>query len=106
MGEPLLTNDEIDVLCEKININEPPRILVTVSGGNADYTHDEPIDVLLFDFDNYRCEPKAFEKTIPERFNKMADQMGIPDDCLEKPDNHMQSPDESENSEEGLCLSP
>lgn len=49
------------------------RVLVTVSGGVADYIADDFVDVEVFDFDNYEDDPG--NTALPsERFRHLANQ--------------------------------
>lgn len=78
-------NDEgIDQLCEHLNCNytEPklPRVLITVSGGVADYVCDEGVAVEMFDWDNYNAEEddsKHLLAVMPS-FRDLAEPLDIP----------------------------
>lgn len=48
-----------------------PRVLIYVSGGIADYAADDGIEVVLFDMDNYRDDPKNTDK-VPASFADLA----------------------------------
>ena len=56
------------------------RCLVIVSGGVADYVHDEGVDVELFDWDNYRAETAEgrAEMHVPAHFVDLAQTAGVP----------------------------
>ena len=57
------------------------RVLITVSGGVADYVADDGVEIFLFDFDNYRA---GDEIIVPKQFAAFADYMGVPDECIEQ----------------------
>ncbi len=56
------------------------RCLVIVSGGIADYVHDEGVEVELFDWDNYRAETAEgrAEMHVPAHFVDLAQPAGVP----------------------------
>lgn len=54
-----------------------PRVLVVVSGGIADPTHDEGVDVEVFDWDNYNDDPEG-TGGVPPHFKDLAEGCGIP----------------------------
>ncbi len=54
-----------------------PRVLIYVSGGIADYTADDGIEVVLFDMDNYRDDPKNTDK-VPASFADLAEPFSAP----------------------------
>jgi len=56
------------------------RCLVIVSGGVADYVHDEGVEVELFDWDNYRAETAEgrAEMHVPAHFVDLAQSAGVP----------------------------
>ena len=56
------------------------RCLVIVSGGVADYVHDEGVEVELFDWDNYRAETAEgrVEMHVPAHFVDLAQPAGVP----------------------------
>lgn len=56
------------------------RCLVIVSGGVADYVHDEGVEVELFDWDNYRAETAEgrAEMHVPAHFADLAQPAGVP----------------------------
>lgn len=49
----------------------PGRVLVTVSGGVADYVADPGVKVEVFDFDNYRADQRQTDK-VPLEFAHLA----------------------------------
>lgn len=53
-----------------------PRVLVTVSGGVADYCSDPGIDVCVFDWDNYNASPRTTDG-VPEHFADLAEDLPI-----------------------------
>jgi len=53
------------------------RVLVTVSGGVADFQSDAGVDVEVFDFDNYRDDP-VNTAPVPEHFRDLAQLAGVP----------------------------
>lgn len=59
------------------SVEQRPRVLVTVSGGVANYVHDDGVDIELFDFDNYRADPANTEK-VPARFADLGKIMDAP----------------------------
>lgn len=76
-----LTSFEIDVLCEMLNLTEPSvrRVLVTVSGGVADFICDDSVEVEIFDWDNFKGDPEVKGGVHP-RFADLALQVGCPVD--------------------------
>ena len=55
------------------------RVLITVSGGSADYVCDPGLDVAVFDHDNYAFDP-ARTGGVPARFADLATPLEIPVD--------------------------
>jgi hypothetical protein len=53
----------------------PPRVLVTVSGGVADYIADPGVAVHVFDFDNWRAGDTDL---VPDEFADLAKEMSAP----------------------------
>lgn len=53
------------------------RALVTVSGGVASYVADDGVDVEVFDWDNYKCNPAGAPKP-PMHFKDLADAANVP----------------------------
>lgn len=71
-------------LATDLNIYEPEafrgssnRVLVTVSGGVADYIQDAGLDVEVFDWDNYNADPEGTEP-VPHHFADLAEGTDIP----------------------------
>lgn len=56
------------------------RCLVIVSGGIADTMSDAEVDVVVFDWDNYKDESDAgrLEMSVPSHFRDLAEPNGIP----------------------------
>ena len=54
-----------------------PRVLVTVSGGVADYVADPGVDVEVFDFDNWMADPERTDKA-PAHFADLAAPINVP----------------------------
>lgn len=54
-----------------------PRVLVTVSGGIADYVSDDGVDVEVFDHDNYNDDPAGAGR-VPYRFADLAIPIDVP----------------------------
>lgn len=54
-----------------------PRVLITVSGGIADYVCDEGVDVEKFDFDDFNDAEDDYIK-LPKSFIDLAIQAGVP----------------------------
>lgn len=54
-----------------------PRVLITVSGGVADYVSDEGVDVKIFDRDNYDNDPVYTDK-VPAHFWDLAEPIDVP----------------------------
>lgn len=57
--------------------NAKPRVLIVVSGGVADFVADEGVDVVIFDWDDYRSAEEITAKP-PLRFADLAAECGIP----------------------------
>lgn len=57
-----------------------PRVLITVSGGIAEWVGDDGVRVEHFDWDNYNQEDEAGQKSmaLSEAFRDLAAPMGIP----------------------------
>lgn len=53
------------------------RVLVVVSGGVADPVYDSGLDVEVFDWDNYKADPKA-TSGVPAHFSDLAEGLDIP----------------------------
>jgi hypothetical protein len=54
-----------------------PRVLVVVSGGIADPVSDAGVNVEVFDWDNYKDDPKG-TGGVPTHFADLADPIGVP----------------------------
>lgn len=54
-----------------------PRVLVTVSGGIADFACDDGLDVVVFDFDDFHDDPRNTPR-VPAHFADLAAQMAAP----------------------------
>jgi hypothetical protein len=81
--------DEGDVeaaqLATDLNISAPvvtttPRVLIIVSGGVADPTHDDGVDVEVFDWDNYNDldEDDPDKQGVPAYFADLANPCNVP----------------------------
>jgi hypothetical protein len=66
--------------CVPLSTPAMNRCLVIVSGGVADYVHDEGVEVELFDWDNYRAETAEgrAEMHVPAHFVDLAQPAGVP----------------------------
>ncbi len=54
-----------------------PRVLIVVTDGVADYLCDEGIEVVVFDWDNFKDDPIGTEG-VPEHFRNLAEGSDIP----------------------------
>jgi hypothetical protein len=55
-----------------------PRVLIVVSGGVADCNSDKGVDVVIFDWDNFRADPVGTDG-VPEHFRDLAESwVGLP----------------------------
>lgn len=54
-----------------------PRVLIVVKGGVADFVADEGIDVVIFDWDDYKDAPELTAMP-PSEFVDLAAQFSIP----------------------------
>jgi len=61
----------------KQTVTSTPRVLVVVSGGIADPVSDTGVDVEVFDWDNYKDDPKG-TGGVPEHFADLAKPIGVP----------------------------
>lgn len=52
-----------------------PRVLITVSGGVADFIKDDGVEVSIFDYDNYEEKEDDDKYLVPSEFRDM-----LPDD--------------------------
>lgn len=64
---------------------EKPRVLITVSGGVADYVADEGIDVEMFDHDNFKADPVG-TALVPAHFRDLAEPVGVPVEKITDPE--------------------
>lgn len=60
------------------SLEKKPRVLVVVSGGIADAVHDQGVDVVVFDWDNYKDEEPLHKQGVPAHFADLARTNGIP----------------------------
>lgn len=60
-----------------VEVTSKPRVLITVSGGVAEYVCDEGVDVETFDWDNYKVDPEE-TGPVPAHFKDLADPLEIP----------------------------
>lgn len=73
-----------------------PRVLVTVSGGVADYVADEGVDVEVFDHDNFKADPVG-TAPVPVHFRDLAEPVGVPVATIADPETRVRllgKPDE------------
>lgn len=56
---------------------QTPRVLITVSGGIADYVSDKGVDVEIFDHDNYKDDPVGTDP-VPAHFRDLAEPIDVP----------------------------
>lgn len=63
--------NELQRLYRLVDNKVVPRVLVTVSGGVADYVADPGVDVEVFDHDNYHADPKN-TASVPAHFRDLA----------------------------------
>ncbi len=83
VGANLKTSaDDISAIKQIITNSHTPKVLVTVSGGVADFIHDNGADLHVFDFDDYDDDPDSFKASVPLRFKYLAENMKIPDDAI------------------------
>lgn len=54
-----------------------PRVLIVVAGGVADFVADDGVDVVIFDWDDYKSAPDLTSKP-PKYFEDLAIQCDIP----------------------------
>lgn len=54
-----------------------PRVLITVSGGVADFVCDPGVEVAIFDHDNHGADPDG-TAGVPAHFADLAAPLGIP----------------------------
>lgn len=66
----------------KLAVATTPRVLVVVSGGIADPVFDVGVDVVVFDRDNYKDDPKG-TGGVPGHFADLAGPIGVPVDEAE-----------------------
>lgn len=57
--------------------NPKPRVLVIVSGGVADFVADDGVEVVIFDWDDYKAAPSLTFKP-PGHFADLATQCNVP----------------------------
>ncbi|QMI49820.1 hypothetical protein [Burkholderia sp. MBR-1] len=67
----------------KISQGSCPRVLVTVSGGVADFLADAGVDVVVFDHDNYSEDPEGSPR-VPAHFGDLGADARIPPAAIEK----------------------
>lgn len=60
-----------------VDVASKPRVLITVSGGVAEYVCDEGVDVETFDWDNYKVDPEE-TGPVPAHFKDLAEPLEIP----------------------------
>jgi hypothetical protein len=56
---------------------QKPRVLIVVSGGVAGYVHDDEVDVVIFDWDDYSVDPDR-APPVPEHFRDLAEPLDVP----------------------------
>ena len=77
-----------DLFVSGVDVTSAPRVLITVSGGIADYVCDEGVDVETFDWDNYNDDPEWTGGVSPH-FKDLADPLEIP---VEEPEDAATAP--------------
>lgn len=85
-GSVLMTgsgNREFAELVTSVDISAPviqakPRVLVTVSGGIADYVSDPGVEVEIFDRDNHDPENPADTDLVSAHFADLAAPIDVP----------------------------
>lgn len=60
-----------------VEVADKPRVLITVSGGIAEYVCDEGVSVETFDWDNYKEDPEE-TGPVPAHFKDLAEPLGVP----------------------------
>jgi hypothetical protein len=60
-----------------VEVAPKPRVLITVSGGVAEYVCDDGVDVEVFDWDNYKVDPVE-TGPVQAHFEDLATPQGIP----------------------------
>jgi len=80
-GEGALREAELatDLTIHAPVVANVPRVLVVVSGGSADTVQDRLLDVVVFDWDNYKADPVG-TGGVPAEFADLANPLGIPVD--------------------------
>lgn len=69
-------NYNFDIIEAESATKKRQRVLITVSGGVADYVADEGVDVEIFDHDNY--EAGDADLTVSAHFADLAEPIGVP----------------------------
>ena len=78
-----LVDDPVDSTAQSEEIQKAhdtpqlPRVHVVVEGGIADYVTDEGVDVVVFDWDNYKDDPEGTDR-VPSHFADLAQPLTIP----------------------------
>jgi hypothetical protein len=70
-------------MLESVLVAEPieaakPRVLITLSGGLADWVADETADVVKFDFDAEEDEEWDYCEPVPVHFEDLARRVNVP----------------------------
>lgn len=78
-GEGAVQEAELatDLTIHAPEVAKTPRVLVIVNGGMADTVQDSLLDVVIFDWDNYKDDPVG-TGGVPADFADLAKPCGIP----------------------------
>lgn len=78
-GEGAVKEAELatDLTIHAPEVARVPRVLVVVNGGMADTVQDSLLDVVVFDWDNYKEDPEG-TGGVPAEFADLAKPCGIP----------------------------
>lgn len=78
-GEGAVQEAELatDLTIHAPEVAKTPRVLVIVNGGMADTVQDSLLDVVIFDWDNYKDDPVG-TGGVPSEFADLAKPCGIP----------------------------
>jgi len=73
----LLSKAALDLELVSISPAKPPRVLVTIDNGLADYVADPGVVVEVFDHGDYEFDPKSVSG-VSKHFEDLAQPLGIP----------------------------
>lgn len=86
----------LEDMIENVRMAEPvesvrPRVIITLSGGLADWVADEAADVVKFDFDAEEEEDWDYCEPVPAHFEDLARRANVPVEGDEWPRNNAES---------------